>query len=198
MKSLPADVVIHHARVYTLDPTMPWAEAIAIHDGRIVWAGNDDEMREHIGAETAALDAAGRFILPGFIDSHNHIRLGSDAECVQLAGASSLEEIRARIATWLDAHPQADWIEAEGLNYTAIPDGRMPSAADLAPMTEGHPAFVFTYDVHNVWLNTEAMHRLGIHSGGQVLPFGVAQTDPLTGAPTGFVMEFAVRGLSRD
>lgn len=198
MNALPADVVIHHARVYTLDPTIPWAEALAIHEGRIVWVGKDDEMREHIGAETMALDAAGRFVLPGFIDSHNHIRLGSDAECVQLAGASSLEEIRARIAAWLRAHPQADWIEAEGLSYTAIPDGRMPTAADLDPMTEGHPAFIFTYDVHNVWLNTEAMRRLDVRSGGQVLPFGVAQADPITGAPTGFVTEFAVRGLSRE
>lgn len=198
MKSLPANVVIHHARVYTLDPIIPWAEAIAIHDGRIVWVGNDDAMHEHIGAETRVLDAAGRLVLPGFIDSHNHIRLGSDVECVQLAGASSLEEIRARIATWLGAHPQADWIEAEGLNYTVIPDGRMPSAADLDPMTEGHPAFVFTYDAHNVWLNSEAMRRLDIHFGGQVLPFGVAQAHPNTGAPTGFITEFAVRGLSRE
>ncbi len=198
MNALPADVVLHHARAYTLDPTIPWAEALAIRDGRIVWVGKDDEMREHIGAETTVLDAAGRFVLPGFIDSHNHVRLGSDAECVQLGGASNLEEIRARIGAWLRDHPQADWIEAEGLNYTAIPDGRMPSAADLDPITGGHPAFVFTYDVHNVWLNTEAMRLLDIRSGGQILPFGVAQADPVTGAPTGFVTEFAVRGLSRE
>ena len=42
------------------------------------------------------------------------------------------------------------------------------------------------------------MRRLGIHSGGQSLPFGLAQADPATGAPTGFVTEFAVRGLARD
>ena len=131
MSQPPADLVIQHARAYTLDPALPWAQAIAIRDGRIVWVGDENESGRHIGAETTVLDLAGRFVLPGFIDSHNHIRLGSDADCVQLAGASSLEEIRARITTWLRQHPDADWIEAEGLAYTAIPEGRMPTAADL-------------------------------------------------------------------
>src|SRR6185437_65887 len=198
MSNLPADTVIQHARIYTLDPAIPWAQAVAIRDGRIVWVGDDGASRDYIGAETSVLDAAGRFVMPGFIDSHNHIRLGSDADCVQLAGASSLAEIHARIAGWMRDHPGADWIEAEGLNYAAIPGGRMPTAADLDPMTDGHPALVFTYDVHNVCLNTEAMRRLGVHSGGQSLPFGVAQADPATGSPTGFITDFAVRGLSRD
>lgn len=193
----PADIVIHHARVYTLDPAIPWAQAIALRDGRIMWVGDDDEARGYIGAETNVVDATGRFVLPGFIDSHNHIRLGSDADCAQLAGASSLEEIRARITGWLQRHPDADWVEAEGLDYSAIPDRRMPTAADLDAMTGNHPALVFTYDVHNLWLNSEAMRRLGIQSGGQLLPFGVARADPVTGDPTGFVGEFAVRGLSR-
>ncbi|WIG59356.1 MAG: hypothetical protein OJF49_002103 [Ktedonobacterales bacterium] len=197
MSQPPADVVIQHGRVYTLDSATPWAQAVAIRDGRIIWIGQDDEIGSQIGPETQVRDVAGRLVLPGFIDSHNHIRLGSDADCIQLAGAASLEEIGARISAWLGEHPEVDWIEAEGLNYTAIPDGRMPTAADLDRMTGGHPAFVFTYDVHNVWLNSEAMRRLGIHSGGQELPFGVARADPATGEPTGFVTEFAVRGLSR-
>ncbi len=194
----PADLVIQHARAYTLDSTIPWAQAIAIRHGQIIWIGEDEGVGEHIGAETTVLDVAGRFVMPGFIDSHNHIRLGSDADCVQLAGATSLEDIRARITAWLREHPQADWVEAEGLSYTAIPDGRMPTAADLNSITGSHPALVFTYDVHNIWLNSEAMRRLDIHAGGQSLPFGVARADPVTGEPTGFVTEFAVRGLARD
>jgi hypothetical protein len=53
------------------------------------------------GQGTDAIDAQGRLVLPGFIDSHNHLRLGSDADCVQLAGAGSLAELRARISAWL-------------------------------------------------------------------------------------------------
>jgi predicted amidohydrolase YtcJ len=193
-----ADLVIRHGRIYTLDPMAPWAQALAIRDGRIVWVGDDDGALPYMSVGATVLDAEGRFVMPGFIDSHNHIRLGSDADCVQLAGATSLDEIHARISTWLRAHPLADWIEAEGFSYTAIPGGRMPTAADLDAMTGDHPALVFTYDVHNLWLNTEAMRRLGIRHGGQVLPFGVAHADPVTSVPTGFVGEFAVRGLSRD
>jgi predicted amidohydrolase YtcJ len=65
------------------------------------------------GQGADVIDAQGRLVLPGFIDSHNHVRLGSDADCVQLAGAGSLAEVRARIAAWLADYPAAEWVEGE-------------------------------------------------------------------------------------
>lgn len=193
-----ADTVIRNAHVHTVDGELPTAEALAVIGGRISWTGPDDEADAHIGAGTEVLDAGGRLVLPGFIDAHNHVRLGSDASCVQLAGARSLAEIGARIEGWLADHPEADWIEAEGFNYAAIPGSRMPTAADLDALTGNRPAFVLSYDVHTAWLNTEGMHRLGVTADSTELPFGVVQKDPETGRPTGFLTQFAVRGLSRD
>lgn len=66
------------------------------------------------GQGADVIDAQGRLVLPGFIDSHNHVRLGSDADCVQLAGAGSLAEVRARIAAWPADYPAAEWVEGEG------------------------------------------------------------------------------------
>ncbi|MFD0526274.1 amidohydrolase [Kitasatospora arboriphila] len=137
-------------------------------------------------------------MLPGFVDSHNHVRLGSDADCVQLAGAGTLDEIGARIADRLRSHPDAAWIEGEAFDYSAIPGGRMPTAADLDRFTGDRPAFVLSYDVHTAWLNTAALRRLGIGRDTAQTAYGTVQKDPATGEPTGFLTDFAVRGLSRD
>ena len=116
-----ADLVIRNARVYTVDPALPWAEAVAVSGGRITWVGADADAGDQVAAGTEVIDAGGRLVLPGFIDSHNHVRLGSDADCVQLAGAGSLEEVRARIAAWLGDHRDAGWWRARG--WTTGPCG---------------------------------------------------------------------------
>jgi len=194
----PADLIIHNAHVHTVDPARPRAQAVAVRDGRISWVGADAGIDDRRGPGTELVDARGRLLLPGFIDSHNHVRLGSDAACVQLAGAADLPEIGRRIGAWLAANPGADWVEAEAFDYSAVPGGRMPTAADLDPYTGDHPAFVLSYDVHTAWLNTAALRRLGIDAATGQTPYGTVAKDPASGQPTGFLTDFAVRGLSRD
>ncbi|MFF8881159.1 amidohydrolase [Streptomyces flaveolus] len=194
----PAHLVLRNARIHTVDPALPSAEALAVRDGRIVWLGSDEEAGLWTGSGTEVIDAGGRRVLPGFVDAHNHVRLGSDEECVQLAGARSLAEVAARIAAWREQHPGAGWIEAEGFDYSVLPDGRMPRAKDLDRLTGGAPAFVLSYDVHTMWLNSAALARLGVTRDSGALPFGVPEKDPESGEPTGFVRDFAVRGLSRE
>ncbi|MET9605791.1 amidohydrolase [Streptomyces sp. NPDC006512] len=194
----PADLLLTGARIHTVDPELPEAEALAVHDGRIVWVGPDTGAEAWAGPDTERIDAGGKLVLPGFVDAHNHVRLGSDDACVQLAGVRTLEAILDRIGTWREAHPDAAWIEAEAFDYSAIPGGRMPCAADLDPVTGDTPAIVLSYDVHTAWLNTAALRRLGVTRDHTDLPFGTAAVDPETGEPTGFVKDFAIKGLSRD
>ncbi|MFH9738866.1 amidohydrolase [Streptomyces roseolus] len=194
----PADLLLTGARVHTVDPALPEAEAMAVRDGRIVWLGAAADAAAWTGPGTRVLGAGGRLVLPGFVDAHNHVRLGSDEACVQLAGARTLDEIHARVRAWHAAHPDAPWIEAEAFDYSAIPGGRMPTAADLDPATGTTPALVLSYDVHTAWLNTAALRALGVDRDHTDLPFGRAVTDPATGEPTGFVKDFAVKGLSCD
>ncbi|MEU2672965.1 amidohydrolase [Streptomyces sp. NPDC007164] len=194
----PAHLVLRNARIHTVDPAFPEAQAMAVVDGRIAWLGSDEDARGWTGPDTQVIDAEGKLVLPGFVDAHNHVRLGSDDACVQLSGATTLDEVHARIRTWHTANPDAEWIEAEAFDYSAIPDGRMPTAADLDPATGDVPAFVLSYDVHTAWVNTAGLRALGIDRDHTQLPFGAAVTDPVTGEPTGFIKDFAVKGLSRD
>jgi predicted amidohydrolase YtcJ len=193
---MAADLVIRNARVHAVDEAIPRADAVAVGEGTIAWVGAEGDVDAFVGPATEVLDGEGATLLPGFVDAHNHVRLGSNPGAVQLAGATSLEDIRARIAAFLDARPDATWVEGEGWNYAAIPGGA-PTAEMLWGATRGLPAFLFSYDVHTVWLNHEAMATLGVTRDADRLPWGTLEKDD-TGEPTGFVHDFAVLGLSEE
>lgn len=194
---MSADLVIRGGPVHTVDVSLPHAEAIASRGERIVAVGSDADIADLIGPQTEVVDAEGGTILPGFVDAHNHVRLGSNPGAALLSGAASLEEIHARIAAFLGEHPDATWVEGEGWNYSAVPGGS-PTADMLEGATRGLPAFLFSYDVHTVWLNREAMARLGISRETPSLPWGTVEMDQVTGEPTGYVHDFAVLGISEE
>ena len=160
---MSGDLVIVNGAVHTVDPAVPHARAVAIVGGRIAGVGDDAEMRALVAPGAAVIDAGGASVLPGFVDAHNHVRLGSNPGAVQLTGATTLTEIRARIDAFADAHPDAAWVEGEGWNYTAIPGGS-PTASMLEGVGRGKALFLFSYDVHTVWLNREAMRAPRHHA----------------------------------
>ena len=123
------DLVVRNARIWTANPAQPWAQAVWVHNGRIRAIGSDDEIT--VNASVEQIDAGGRLMIPGIIDSHNHVRLGSGTQAVQLAGAKSLPEIHQRIADWLDSHPDATWVFGEGFDYAALPGHRHPTADEI-------------------------------------------------------------------
>ena len=194
---MPADLAVVNGRVHTVAGRVAETEAVAVTGSKIEAVGTEDEVRELIGPDTRVIDAAGGTVLPGFIDAHNHVRLGSNPGAVSLFGATSLAEIRARIDAFADAHPDAAWIEGEGWNYAAIPGGS-PTAGMLEGAGRGKALFLFSYDVHTVWLNHEALHRLAITGDTVRLPWGTVEVDPATGEPTGYVHDFAVLGISEE
>jgi imidazolonepropionase-like amidohydrolase len=73
LESQPADTVVLNARVYTVNPKQPWAEALAIRGDKIVAVGSAKEMAPYRAASTKVIDAGGRLVLPGFTDSHIHL-----------------------------------------------------------------------------------------------------------------------------
>lgn len=67
-----ADTVIRNAKVATMDEQSPFCEAVAVREGRIVATGTAAEVEPFTGPSTEVLDAGGRTMLPGFINSHCH------------------------------------------------------------------------------------------------------------------------------
>ena len=189
------DLVVRNARIWTADLARPWATALAVSDGRIFAVGEDHDVDAPPGVTT--IDAGGQFLMPGIVDSHNHIRLGSGDGAVQLGGATTLAEVHARIGAWLDENPDAPWVMGEGFDYAVVPGGGHPRAEHLDGATGGRPAMLLDYSVHAAWFNREALDRLGVGRGTTRVPYGTFETDDVTGEPTGYLQDYATYGLSR-
>lgn len=75
-----ADVVLTSGRIYTVDPGNPWAEALAIRNGKLVFVGADKDVRSFVGSETHVVDLKGKMVMPGINDVHTHPLLGGRAD----------------------------------------------------------------------------------------------------------------------
>jgi hypothetical protein len=192
-----ADLVVRGGVAFTLDHPTPSAKAVAVRGDRIVAVGDEREISGLAGPGTVTLDASGGIVLPGFVDAHNHLRLGTP-DGLDLSSATSIAEIHSLLRDHVRADPTLEWIEAGRWVYGAIDAGRLPTADDLPDhVTGGRPAFLTSYDAHTVWMNRRALERFGIERGVRRVPFGMVEMDD-RGEPTGFVTGFAVMGLSRD
>src|SRR5262245_2283461 len=196
--SAPADLLVRNANIHTMDEAVSHATAIAVKGDRIAWVGDDGDAERFIGDGTRVVDAGGRLLLPGFIDSHFHVGLGNDPNVERITG-QSLREIQTQVRQFSDSRPDLTWIEMDGWNYSAFPAGKLPTAADLDGLTRGRPAFLVAYDYHTVWMNREALRAFGITKATHSVSFAEGvQHDKRTGEPTGILMGFGSAGLSEE
>src|SRR5437660_6365347 len=193
------DIVVRNARVYTVDAQRPWAQAVAIKDDRIVWVGDERDAEVHAGPTTKVIDAAGRMVLPGFIDSHFHVLLGGNPNVLRIENGNSLSDIQRQVREFAGKRPELKWVEVEGWNYSAFPHGTLRTAKDLEGLTGGRPAFLVAYDYHTIWMNREALKKFGITRDTHKVIFAEkVEKDPKSGEPTGIVTGFGSTGLSEE
>lgn len=191
-----ADLVVRHANIHTMDDRLPRATALAVKGDKILWVGQDAQAGKYIGESTRLVDAGGRLLLPGFIDSHFHVALGSDPNVVRI-NANTLKEIQEQVKAFAQRRPDLKWIEMDGWNYSAFPDGTLPTAKDLDGLTGGRPAFLVAYDYHTIWMNQEALKAFRITKATKKVSFAEdVQHDKKTGEPTGILVGFGSTGLS--
>jgi predicted amidohydrolase YtcJ len=68
-----ADTVIVNGKIATVDPAFRFVEALAIRDGRILAAGSRADVERLAGPGTKRIDAGGRTVVPGLVDTHAHL-----------------------------------------------------------------------------------------------------------------------------
>jgi len=188
-----ADFVLLDGRIATMDAAGREAQALAAHGGRIVALGSSDAMRQHIGPGTRVLNAEGRRVIPGIVDSHAH----PDAYAVRLRAWTLLspdrvrtrEEVLASIHRVCAALPPGRWGAFYRLNERA--SGGYPTLDELDAASAGHPLFILRTDGHLGLANRAAFAACGVAADAPDPPFGAFDRDPATGAFTGLVRETA-------
>jgi predicted amidohydrolase YtcJ len=159
----PADKIVLHGRVYTVNEKHPWAEAVAIRGDKIVAVGSDQEISAYRGSATQVLDAGGRLILPGFEDCHLHFMDGSlGLDQVDLNGAASVAEIQKRVKQYAASHSKAPWITGMGWTYPTFGPTALPDKKILDEVVPDRPVYLVAFDGHSSWANSKALALAGI------------------------------------
>jgi len=182
----PADTVLVHGKIHTLDAKSTVAEALAIRDGRIVAVGSFANVKPLIVKSTRVIDLKGRTVVPGLIDSHMHaIRAAlSFSTEVNWIGTKSIPEALARLREAAQTKKPGDWlIVAGGWTPQQFAEKRRPTQAELAEAGGEHPVYVQLFYSYAM-LSPKGFEALGIKEDKDVPPAGKLERDA-SGALTG-------------
>jgi predicted amidohydrolase YtcJ len=167
----PADLIIINARALTLDPARPQAQALAVVGRRIAFVGSDAEVAGLRGPRTRVVDAAGRTLMPGIIDSHYHLLWGSlKLDDIHFEGVGSYAEMTDVVHQYAAAHPDRPWLVGCGLAYTMLPNQAMLTRQHLDAIVADRPLIVVAFDLHTAWANTRALQLANLLHGGACAP----------------------------
>ncbi len=189
-----ADAVYHTGKIYTVNADQPWAQAVAIRDGKIMYVGSDDAVRIHIGADTELYDLRGRMMLPGFQDAHVHpLYSGLEALSCDLAGPThDLTRYRSTIVACAATNPDSPWITGGGWLMSVFGPGGKPSKSILDELVADRPVYLTSADGHTGWANSDALQVAGITKDTPDPVDGFIDRDPETGDAIGSLQEGAM------
>jgi predicted amidohydrolase YtcJ len=161
------DLIVVNAKVYTMDPRAPRAEAFAVSGGRFVAVGSTSDVRNLAGKNTQTFDAKGMTVVPGFIDCHNHaggetllneVLVGNPFEVEFVSIRSIIGKLRDRAQNT----PPGQWVEGFFFDDTKLSDKRALNIHDLDEVSSEHPVIVRHRGGHTYFYNSKAFQMAGI------------------------------------
>ncbi|MGH9704994.1 MAG: amidohydrolase, partial [Candidatus Acidiferrales bacterium] len=187
---LQADLAVVNGSVWTVDSSKPRAEAVAIVGDHIAAVGSNAEIKKWIGPQTRVIDAGGKTVLPGFIDSHVHFSTGGfQISSVQLRDAATPGEFARRIGEYAGKIPKGEWILNGDWDHE-LWGGAPPTREWIDKVTPENPVFVTRYDGHMSLANSLALKLAGVTRDTPV-PAGGEIVKDAQGNPTGLLKDAA-------
>jgi predicted amidohydrolase YtcJ len=186
-----ATLVVRGARIYTVDPMRPWAQAVAAREGRIVAIGSNADVESFIGPSTRVLDLADRLVLPGFVDTHVHpVSSGVEMGECHLSDVDSIAELRRRVTECGAKAGPGTWVRGGGYVITLFPGGN-PSRHLLDSLVGDRPAFLASSDGHSAWVSSRALAMAGVTARTRDPLNGRIERE-VDGSPSGSLWESAM------
>lgn len=184
----PPDLIVHHAKVVTVDAKFSIAEALAVRGDRIVAVGTNDDVRKLAGPKTEQIDAGGKTILPGLTDSHVHSNGAAMYEYDHpIPEMDTIDDLLKYVAARTQAVEEGDWISISQVFITRLRDQRYPTRKELDSVAPKNPVVFSTGP--DAALNSLAMSLSGIDRNTTITDGqpGYIEKDPVTGEPTGIL-----------
>ena len=191
----PVTLAVVNARIWTGDARRPWAEGVAIRGERLAAVGSSAEVRKLAGS-ARVIDAQGRMVVPGFIDSHVHfVDGGFRLSSVQLRDARTPAEFARRIRDFAATVPKGTWIVGGDWDHESW-GGTLPTKAWVDSVTPDHPVWVNRLDGHMSLANSAALAAAGVSRATPEVAGGTIVRDA-SGEPTGVLKDNAMGLVDR-
>ena len=181
-----ADLIVHHAVVYTVDDNFSVAEAFAVKDGKIIETGSSEEILKKYKGEL--LDAEGKAVYPGFIDGHSHFYgYGEGLQQADLVGTKSWEEILEKLQQFGSENPEG-WIIGRGWDQNDWTDKEFPDNIKLNELFPNRPVILSRIDGHAAIANKTALDLAGLKPGQKITG---GEAESINGKLTGILVDNA-------
>jgi predicted amidohydrolase YtcJ len=184
-----ADLLIHNARITTMHREQPEATAVAVSEGKIVAVGHAEDVMATRGTNTRMIDAKGKRMIPGLIDSHIHLIRGGLNFNLELRweGVHSLADAMAMLKEQVEHTPAPQWVRiVGGFTENQFVEKRLPTLAEINAVAPHTPVFILhLYD--RALLNGAALRAVGYTKDTPNPPGGEIQRDR-AGNPTGLLL----------
>jgi predicted amidohydrolase YtcJ len=194
--STTAELIVHNARITTLDRAQPQASALAVAGGTLLAVGQDEEVLRLAGPGTRMIDAGRRRLIPGLIDSHLHVIRGGLNYNLELRwdGVPSLADAMRMLREQVARTPAPQWVRVVG-GFTELQfaEKRLPTIAELNKAAPDTPVFILhLYD--RALLNAAALRAVGYTRDTPNPPGGEIVKDA-NGEPSGLLLARPNAGL---
>ncbi len=186
---IAVDLILTNGKVVTVDEAFTLANTVVVNEGRIVEVG----AAEIVGKYDAGslVDLQGKILMPGFIDSHTHIR-GRPLRYIELGEVSSISEIQRLIRIKADELGSGEWITGYGWSEDNLVEGRKPLRQDLDSAAPNNPITLTRAGGHSAVVSTLALQLADITDDTPDPAGGVIERDE-NGVATGVIRE--VQGI---
>ncbi len=165
-------ILITNAKILTMDPAHPRAEAMLLRDGRIAAIGDRADVEALKTAETRVIDAGGNTVLPGFSENHLHLFSGAaELDHLQLNGVHGFDDLKAAVEAYAAGRSRNETLlYGQGCDYTILGEGQRLTRQHLDRILPDRPLILFAHDHHTAWANTAALELGGILNGASLGP----------------------------
>jgi predicted amidohydrolase YtcJ len=159
--------VLVNARIWTGDSERPWAEAVAVHGGRVVAVGSRNEVLQAVGQAAPVEDLGGGFVTPGFIDTHTHFQYaGALLLGVNLLDVSDDAGLVQRVTEADGRLPPGSWMVGGDWGAYDLESTWLPRRGLLDSLTGERGALLSKWDRSQYVANAAALRAAGIDPGG--------------------------------
>lgn len=188
-----ADLLVHHATIYTVDSSFSIAEAMAVKDGKVLETGSTEALLTKYEAKDT-LDANGQFVYPGFIDAHAHFySYGLGLQTADLTGTDSWQAIIDTLRSFSKSHPDG-WLIGRGWDQNDWEEKEFPDNEALNTLFPDRPVLLSRVDGHAAIANNKALQMAGLKPGTGLTGGSV---EVRNGRLTGMLVDNAIDLVSR-